>query len=148
MLFFPVFVYTEPRSANQNFRRPPLFSFIGKVPTGLETTSLAPAAPRPPHIRHRDEKHVTASPLDSAPLPRAKSRGTNCDARNPFRMRCYEKCRVSVPQLPTCPARNAQKCLAQPLFFSTTCAMPLAQLFSFEDHPFSWGGVWGSWTNS
>jgi hypothetical protein len=38
---------------------------------------------------HRDEKPVTASPLESAL--------TNCDARNPFRMRSYENCRVAYP---------------------------------------------------
>src|SRR5713101_9855793 len=39
------------------------------------------------HLRHRDENPVTASPLDSAL--------TNCDARNSFRIRFYENCRVS-----------------------------------------------------
>jgi len=39
--------------------------------------------------RHRDEKPVTATPLDSA--------FTNCDAHNPFRMRSYENCRVAYP---------------------------------------------------
>ncbi len=56
-------------------------------------------------FRHRDEKTATASPLESSVLPRAKSRGTNCDARNPFRFRFlapseaegYENCRVAYP---------------------------------------------------
>ncbi len=41
--------------------------------------------------RHRDEKPVTASPLDSVL--------TNCDARNSFRIRSYENCRVSPGSL-------------------------------------------------
>jgi hypothetical protein len=40
-------------------------------------------------FRHRDEKPVTASPLDS-PL-------TICYARNPFRIQSYENCRVAHP---------------------------------------------------
>jgi len=48
MLFSNVFVYTEPRSANQNLRR---------------SASLAPAASRPLHFRHRDEKPLAATPL-------------------------------------------------------------------------------------
>jgi len=39
--------------------------------------------------RHRDEDPLTASPLESAL--------TNCDARNPFRMRSYENTRVAYP---------------------------------------------------
>jgi hypothetical protein len=35
----------------------------------------------------RDEKPVTATPLESVV--------TNCDVRNPFRIRFYEKCRVA-----------------------------------------------------
>jgi len=46
--------------------------------------------------RHRDEKPVTATPLESAFLPRAKPRGTNRDARKPFRVRFYENCRVPM----------------------------------------------------
>ena len=42
--------------------------------------------------RHRDENHVTATLLDSAL--------TNCDARNSFRMRFYENCRVSLTLSP------------------------------------------------
>jgi hypothetical protein len=38
--------------------------------------------------RHRDEKPVTATPLDSAL--------TNRDARNPVRIRFYKKCRVAA----------------------------------------------------
>jgi len=40
-----------------------------------------------PHFRHRDEKPVIATPLDSA--------FTNRDAHNSFRIRIYENCRVS-----------------------------------------------------
>jgi len=39
----------------------------------------------------------------------------------------------------TSAARNAQNPVAHPPFFSTTCAMPLAQLLSFDNIPFSWG---------
>src|SRR5216683_2897846 len=42
---------------------------------------------------------------------------------------------------PTCEARNAQNPVVHPPFFSTTCAMPLAQLLSFDNDAFSWGGV-------
>jgi hypothetical protein len=38
-------------------------------------------------LHHRDENPVTISPLESA--------FKNCDARNPFRIRSYENCRVS-----------------------------------------------------
>ena len=37
------------------------------------------------------------------------------------------------------PSRNARKCFAHPLFFSTTCAMPFSQPLSFDNDPFSWG---------
>jgi hypothetical protein len=43
--------------------------------------------PHPLYFRHRDEKPVTANPLESAL--------TNCDARNLFRIRSYKKCGVS-----------------------------------------------------
>src|SRR5216683_5639256 len=42
---------------------------------------------------------------------------------------------------PIFPSSNARKHFAHPLLFSITCAMPLAQLLSFDNHPFSWGGV-------
>ncbi len=42
---------------------------------------------------------------------------------------------------PSFPARNAHERIAHLPFFSTTCAMPLAQLLSFDNDPFSWG--WG-----
>jgi hypothetical protein len=44
---------------------------------------------------------------------------------------------------PECNARIAQNTVAHPPFFSTTCAMLLAQPLSFDNLPFSWG-VWGS----
>src|SRR5258708_39544241 len=58
-----------------------------------------------------------------------------------FRINTYEKHRGEgvPPLLPTCPTRNAQKHFAHLLFFSTACAMPLSQLLSFDNHPFSWG---------
>jgi len=67
MLFFPVF-------ANQNPSRPAF---------------LARAAWSPLYFRQRDEKPVTATPLESA--------STNCDACNSFRIRFYENCRVTYP---------------------------------------------------
>src|SRR5712692_804626 len=42
----------------------------------------------------------------------------------------------------TFPARKAQKPVAHLLLFSITCAMPLAQLLSFDNDTFSWE-VWG-----
>ena len=42
----------------------------------------------------------------------------------------------------TFPARKAQKPVAHLLLFSITCAMPLAQLLSFDNYTFSWG-AWG-----
>jgi hypothetical protein len=53
------------------------------------STSPAPAAVLSLHFRHRDEEPVTATPLESA--------FTNCDACNPFRIRFYKNCRVSLP---------------------------------------------------
>jgi hypothetical protein len=50
-------------------------------------------------LRHRDEKPLIASPLDSAL--------TNCDAHNPFRFRFYENCRVS----PLFPIKNLKSYL-------------------------------------
>src|SRR5882724_9177602 len=83
MLFSRVF-------ANQNLRlsttprpaahRPPLLSLSPYFVTSL-----------PPYlgfVRHRDEKPVTATPLESV--------FTNCDACNPFRIRFYENCRVYI----------------------------------------------------
>jgi hypothetical protein len=45
------------------------------------------------------------------------------------------------PNVPAFNPRIAQNPVAHPLVFSITCAMPLAQLFSFDNLPFSWGGV-------
>jgi hypothetical protein len=50
---------------------------------------LHPRRAVPPlDLRHRDEKPLSASPLDSAL--------TNCDAHIPFRIRSYKNCRVSL----------------------------------------------------
>ncbi len=49
--------------------------------------------------RRRDERTPTATPLESAFLPRAKPRGTNCDDCNSFRIRFYENCRVALVPL-------------------------------------------------
>src|SRR5260370_2947902 len=62
----------------------------------------------------RDEKPVTASPLESAL--------TNCDARNPFRIRFYENHRVS-------PATSSLFSLFAPRVIHKACAFqPLRTL--------------------
>ncbi len=65
--------------------------------------------------RHRDEKPVTATPLDSALTKR--------DARNPFRIRFYENCRVvlvsltkNLKILPKFSCTHRSLCLLFPLF--------------------------------
>ena len=76
--------------------------------------------------RHRDEKPVTASPLESARLPRAKSRGTNPDARNHFGFCSYENCRVSLPP------RSIFRCeTLQNIAFSTVFCAKNRKPFSF-----------------
>jgi hypothetical protein len=45
------------------------------------------------------------------------------------------------PNVPAFNPRIAQNPVAHPSFFSITCNMPLAQLFSFDNLPFSWGGM-------
>ncbi len=77
-----MFVYTEPRSADQNFRPAPCLPFSPLPPSIL--ASFLPYLPCP---SSRDEKLVTATPLHSAL--------TKCDACKSFRIRSYEKCRVS-----------------------------------------------------
>src|SRR5216684_578689 len=104
MLYFRVFATHQSRSS-----LPAPFSFLPCSHSTLlfsEDYALLPATgvPQPfvyqslPHSfhrdggctpsrhRHRDEKPVTASPLESA--------FTNPDARNSFRMRIYENSRV------------------------------------------------------
>src|SRR5882724_8370819 len=114
MLFSRVF-------ANQNLRlsttprpaahRPPLLSLSPYFVTSL-----------PPYlgfVRHRDEKPVTATPLESV--------FTNCDACNPFRIRFYENCRVSYPScsifvsLPTFLHKSA---FANPFVFYALPTLP------------------------
>ena len=64
-------------------------------------SSAVPRSPYPScafHSRHRDEKPVTATPLELCPFARRvreESALTNRDARNSFRSRSYENCRVS-----------------------------------------------------
>src|SRR5260370_41545761 len=53
---------------------------------GIVTFSIYSS--RATQYHHRDEKTVTASSLESAL--------TNCDTRNPSRIRSYENCRVSL----------------------------------------------------
>src|SRR5882762_9252451 len=94
---------------------------------------ILPHCPRRiPLSRHRDEKPVTASPLDSAL--------TNCDARNSFRplrlrapfarrMRFYEKCRVSLPDLLS-NLRHLVLCSTS--LFSYVCALFCILLYFFS----------------
>jgi hypothetical protein len=62
-------------------------------PIGLVDSCGATRIPFP----SRDENPVTTTPLVSA--------FTNCDARNPFRMRIYENCRVSYDSPAISPSR-------------------------------------------
>jgi hypothetical protein len=79
MVFSRVFVYTVSSEL-----RGELSKCQSKSPainrSSLRRFTLAP-------LQSRDEKPVTATPLESA--------FTNCDARNSFRMCIYENCRVS-----------------------------------------------------
>jgi hypothetical protein len=47
---------------------------------------------------------------------------------------------LTRPNVPVSNPRIAQNPVAHPSFFSITCAMPLSQLLSFDNFPFSWGG--------
>ena len=134
--------------ANQNPCRPPILGFLGEVPTGSESASLAPAALPPPHSRlprpcrgsarrhtpRRDENPAPASPFQS-PLTKAVR---HRDAVTPLDS-AFAKMTGCRHLLPPCPTCNAPKRLAHPPFFSITCAMPLPQLLSSDNHPFSWG---------
>ena len=64
-------------------------------------TSLAGRRPASALLPSRDEKSVTVNPLDSVL--------TNCDARNPFRIRSYRKCRVSLNGLQNCPSAKPSR---------------------------------------
>jgi hypothetical protein len=72
VLFSPVFIQTEPRSVK------------------LQPTSPIRAELPVPPRSSRDENPVTATPLFSTL--------TNRDARNSFRFRSYENCRVTSPR--------------------------------------------------
>src|SRR2546427_10528093 len=92
--------------------------------------------PSPLLDRHRDEKRVTVSPLESAL--------TNCDAYKSFRIRFYRKCRVS-------PGLTCHSCLSRsPIaadqhsvapFFSCTYELPILQPLCFHIHACN-GGVY------
>src|SRR6267143_3373743 len=90
MLFPFVFVYVEPRSANQNSRL--LLRVSAPLPSRLQSEIRSFQTLKPVNLatskrassRHRDEKPVTATSLESA--------FRNRDAHNPFRMRIYENC--------------------------------------------------------
>ncbi len=66
---------------------------------------------RTPLSRHRDEKPVTTSPLDSAL--------TNRDARKSFRMRFYEKCRVS----PASSIKDLESFSSSPVASNALCSL-------------------------
>ena len=89
-----------------------------------------------PRLRHRDKHPVTISPLESA--------FTNCDARNPFRIRFYENCRVS----PTIflsfffrPSLHSTHQLSVVPFFSTSYELQISQSLWFDIHTKCPGGV-------
>ena len=114
MLFFPVYNESDPR---------PLF--------GLPLTAACTLLP-------------ISCPPNPLPCPPKLFRISTCKSVSkqttltPFRMNTYEKHRGEGAP-PTFPSRNARKHFAHPLFFSTTCAMPLSQLLCFDNDPFSWG---------
>src|SRR5260370_29139799 len=76
---FPVISFADHHPLN------PMESYLFKNHGGQGAPSLSPLPTRRPS---RDEKPVTATPLDSAL--------TNSDARNSFRMLSYENSRVSL----------------------------------------------------
>jgi len=107
VLFSNVFIYAQSRFTSQNIRRlDALFFSLLLAPhvchrdayavkyAHLERASRAKRFSFCPRfgrsIPSRDEKRVTATPLESA--------FTNRDARNFFRMCFYKKCRVSLEQ--------------------------------------------------
>ena len=70
-------------------------------------------------FRHCDEKQVAASPLDSA--------FTNCDARNSFRIRFCENCRVSYHFVASLTRRETlphTKRISKPLVFYSLHTLP------------------------
>jgi hypothetical protein len=74
--------------------RPPLFSFIGKVPAVSKSPFPVPTAACTLHSRPsraRDEKQL----LLSSSKTRSYTSPPNRAARNSFRIRSYENCRVS-----------------------------------------------------
>src|ERR1700674_1411686 len=106
--------------------------------------SLVPADPRPLHSRHHrggDEKQLLLTSSKTRPY----TPPANCDARNSFRMRIYESCRVSPTALTTflkkdlnflrfCKAGKAPKCFMRLPFFSTTYKLQISQALYFDIH--------------
>jgi hypothetical protein len=160
-----MFVYTEPRSADQNSRRPApqpssQRSVFFQMPNPFRMIFLARSCPLTPIESYpcmktsgghpspssRNEKLVTATPLDSALLPRAESRGTNCNVSKSFstlrfravsarRIRSYEDCRGSMGSSQKLfrghPLPCSAACKFAPLF-SPTCRSLLPQPLSFH----------------
>ena len=69
------------------------------LPSRVNSRSYPRRTIRPLDFRHRDENPLTTSPLASTL--------TNCDARNSFRIRFYENCRVSLGFAAKIPNENA-----------------------------------------
>lgn len=111
--------HREPKDSSPSFlalrpARPPLFPFSPYIFTSLL-----------PYLfldRHRDEKPVTATPLESAL--------TNRDARNPFRILSYENCRVSVRSRLAHPICIALDNFAQRLSFLNITKCPSRNSFA------------------
>ena len=85
------------------------------------------SSPSPRHTRHRDAIPVSANPLESAL--------TNCDARKSFRIRSYEKCRVS-PAIPASFSSASRRPPLHgpppPLSFHTLMNCPICKPFVFR----------------
>ncbi len=78
-------VYTN--NSHSGTEHPRRMRVLSESPAADESKDLSRRPPLTALLSSRDEKFVTATPLDSA--------FTNRDARNPFRMCIYENCRVS-----------------------------------------------------
>jgi hypothetical protein len=164
VLFFPLFVHPEPRMTKLHLRRPPGFGLFGTCPdhvgqVSTRSESISPrirsgiralsgrSKPKGPspvcapalHFRHRDEKPVTATPLVSGLTPRRRHR----DAANPFRMRFYENCRVSLgPILPLLKFYLNLPLSHPRSFFSSTYKLSISQALCLDIHANCRGGEW------
>jgi hypothetical protein len=135
-----------------------LFSLVFANQTLRRSTSLAPAAARPPHSRHHDDNSLAVTPFFPPLLPRAESRRTNfltlqracsflcfhtvtnCPFSIPFLLTFMHRMGGvgGTPNLPTCEPSN----LAGPISFRFTLLRTLlylrkTQLVSFQAIPHS-----------